>query len=204
MADPPEDIVRALERAGAAAEAAVAMVERYPEEYRVPILESLLWAAGGAGSATRKLAITRDSSDSAEAVVEDGGENPADGLAAAAAAASVDPAHLERVVHLGDDGSLKLLIRVDGRSKAARATRAAVMYCYIKEHCFDQRDVGIEELRRVCEEQKAYDAPNFARSLRDSPWLFVIGNPRSKTRMYRLSSAGEEQAKTILQELLDA
>lgn len=203
MAELPKDIVQTLERAGAVAEAAVGIVDRYPEEYRVPILVWLLRAASGSGSATRKLAVTDDPRGRADTVLENEGENPADRLAAAAATAGVDPAHLERVVHLGDDGSLRLLLRVEGRSKAARATQAAVMYCYIKEYCFGQRDVETEELRRLCEEQKAYDVANFARTLAESPWLYVIGEPRSKKKKYRLSPQGEETAKTILQELLD-
>ena len=77
------------------------------------------------------------------------------------------------------------------------------MYCYIKEYCFGQRDVETEELRRLCEEQKAYDVANFARTLGESPWLYVIGEPRSRKKKYRLSPQGEETAKTILQEVLD-
>ena len=97
---------------------------------------------------------------------------------------------------------MRLLLRVEGASKAERTTRAAVIYCFIKEHGFGQPDVETEELRRLCKEQQAYDSANFARTLQKSPWLLVIGEPRSKKKKYRLSSQGEETAKTILQELL--
>ena len=203
MADLPKDVVQALERAGAAAEAAVAMVDRYPEEYRVPILVSLLRAASGSEWATRTPAIASDSGGSLDMLVRDEGEFPADGLGAAAAYAGVDQADLERIVHVGDDGFLRLLLRVEGGSKAERTTRAAVIYCFIKEHGFGQQDVETEELRRLCKEQQAFDTANFARSLRKSPWLLVIGEPRSKKKKYRLSAEGEKKAKTILQKLLD-
>ena len=201
MADLPKDVVQALEHAGAAAEAAVVMADRFPDKYRVPILESLLRAAGRSRSATRKLPATRAPGGSADMVLEDE-ENPADGLAAAAAAGGVDATRLERIVHLRDDGSLRLLLRVEGASKAERTTRAAVIYCFIREHGFGQQDVETEELRRLCKEQQAYDSANFARTLQKSPWLLVIGKPRSKKKKYRLSSQGEETAKTLLRELL--
>ena len=98
---------------------------------------------------------------------------------------------------------MSLLLRVDGRSKADRAIRATVVYCYIMERGFGQRDVDSEELRRLCKEQKAFDPANFARTLRESSWLFVVGEPRRKKWKCRLSVEGEEQAKNILQELLD-
>ena len=200
MADLPKDVVQALEQAGADAEAAVVMVGRFPEEYRVPILESLLRAAGRSRSVARKLPATR-APGSADMVLEDE-ENPANGLAAAAAAGGVDATDLERIVHLGDGGSLRLLLRVEGASKAERTTRAALIYCFIREHGFGQQDVETEELRRLCKEQQAYDSGNFARTLQKSPWLLVIGEPRSKKKKYRLSPQGEETAKTILKELL--
>lgn len=204
MAELPKDVVQALERAGAVAEAAVAMVDRYPEEYRVPILVSLLRAAGGSGWATRQLSASRDPRGSADMVLGDDGEKPAEGLRAAASAAGVDPADLERIVHLADDGSLKLLLRVKGASNAERTTRAAAIYCFIREHGFGQQDVDTEELRQLSKEQQGYDPGNFARNLLRSPWLLVIGAPRSKKKKYRLSPQGEEAAKTILRELLDA
>lgn len=204
MVDLPKDVVQELERAGAVAEAAVAMVDRYPEEYRVPILVSLLQAAGASGRATRQRPVSGDPRGSADRVLGDEGAKPTDGLRAAASAAGVDPVDLERIVHLGDGGALRLLLGVGGASKAERTTRAAVVYCFIREHGFGQQDVGIEELRRLCKEQQAYDPANFARSLQKSPWLLVIGEPRSKKKKYRLSPQGEETAKTILQELLDA
>ena len=198
MADLTHDVVQILERAGAVADAAVAMLDRYPEEYRVPILESLLVAGNGGGWALRPPSPTTDSSEDADTIVAEKGGS----LAAAAAVAGVDQDDLERIVHLGDEGFVKLLLQVDGRSVAERANRAAAIYCFIKEHGFGERDVEIEELRRVCIEQKAYNAPNFARNLQKSPWLLVIGEPRSRHKEYRLSAEGEHEAKTTLQELL--
>ena len=136
-------------------------------------------------------------------VLRDEGEYPADGLGAGAAYAGVDRADLERIVHVGDDGSLSLPLPVEGASKAERTTRAAVIYCFIREHGFGQLDVETEELRRLCKEQHAYDPANFARNLQKSPWLLVIGEPRSKKKKYRLSAQGGKTAKIILQELLD-
>ena len=89
MADLPKEIVEALERAGAAAEVAVAMVDRYPEEYRVPILVSLLRAASGWNPGARKPAVAGDPDGGADMVVQDYGESPVGGLRAAAAAADV-------------------------------------------------------------------------------------------------------------------
>ena len=124
------------------------------------------------------------------------------GLGTVAVVAGVDQADLERIVHVEDDGFLKLLLRVDGRSQAERGNRAAAIYCFIKEHGFGERDIGTEELRRLCIEQQAYNAPNFTRNLQKSPWLLVIGEPRSRNKKYRLSPQGEEAAKTVLRELL--
>ena len=178
------------------------MLPRYPEEYRVPILVSLLAAASGAGSAMHLPAAARDSGSDAEGIAPEEGKRRPMGLGGVADVASIDQADLERIVHLGDDGFVKLLLRVEGRSLAERAKRAAVIYCFIKEHGFDERDVGIEELRRLCVEQQAYDPANFARSLQDTPWLLAIGEPRSRSKKFRLSLQGNEQAKIILRQLL--
>ncbi|MYC99590.1 MAG: hypothetical protein F4X13_10040 [Gammaproteobacteria bacterium] len=200
MVDLPHDATQKLERAGRVVDAAVAMLDRYPEEYRVTILESLLAVASGAGWATRPPSpITSATGRTDTIAAEKGGS-----LAEAAAVAGVDQADLERIVHLGDDGFVKLLLQVHGRSVAERANRAAAIYCFIKEHGFGERDVEIEELRRVCVEQKAYNAPNFARNLQTSPWLLVIGEPRSRHKEYRLSAEGEQEAKASLRELLGA
>ena len=202
MADLPNDVVQALERAGAVADAAVAMLDRYPEEYRAPILVSLLAAASGGGSAMRTPAVAPSSGGTADTIVPEEREYHPEGLGAVAAVAGVDQADLERIVHISDDGFVKLLLHVDGRSVAGRAKRAAVIYCFIREHGFGERDVGVEEMRRLCVEQQAYDAPNFAQCLQKSPWLLVIGEPRSRHKKYRLSAQGEEAAKIILRELL--
>ena len=178
------------------------MLDRYPEEYRVPILVSLLAAASSGGSAMRTPSVTHDSSSDADSIVPREGEYRPEALGAVAAVAGVDQADLERIVHFGDDGFVKLLLRVDGRSVAERANRAAAIYCFIKEHGFGERDVETEELRRLCVEQQAYNAPNFARYLKDCPWLLVIGEPRSRHKKYRLSTQGEEAAKILLRELL--
>ena len=202
MTDLPNDVVRALKRAGAVADAAVAMINRYPEEYRVPILESLLTAASGHQPAMRTQSTPPDPGSYFEVVDQEDNESQAEPLGLAAAAADVHQVDLERVFHVGDDGFLKLLLRVDGRSMAERANRAAAIYCFVKEHGFDERDVGIEELRRLCVEQQAFDPPNFARNLQKSRWLLVIGEPRSRKKRYRLSPQGEESAKTALRDLL--
>ena len=126
-----------------------------------------------------------------------------DGLGVAAAAAGVDEADLKRIVQLTDEGFVRLLPRVNGHSMAERANRAVVVYCFIKEHGFEEWDVGIEELRRLCVEQEAYNPPNFTRNFKTSPWLLEIGDRGSRKRKYRLSAQGKEAAKVILRELLE-
>ena len=202
MADLPEHIIQALERARAVADAAVAMLDHYPQEYRASILESLLAAASGGVSAMVAPTVLPDSSSVVDGVALGHGERHPEPLGAVAAVAGVDQADLERIVDLADDGFVKLLLHVDGRSVAERANRAAAIYCFIKEHGFAERDVGIEELRRLCVEQQAYNAPNFARYLQQSPWLLVIGEPRSRKKKFRLSPRGDEQAKAILRDLV--
>lgn len=203
MDDLHRDVLQALARAGAVADAAVAMLDRYPEEYRVLILESLLEAASTHGPVAPTPLVAPDSGSQIDIVVPAEIDRGPDALGLAAAAAGVHQVDLERVFHVEDDGFLKLLIQVDGRSVAERANRAAAIYCFVKEHGFGERDVGIEELRRFCKEQRAYDAPNFARNLQNSRWLLVIGEPRSKKKLYRLSPQGGEAAKAALQELLE-
>lgn len=202
MPDLHRDVLQAIKRAGAVADVAVAMLDRYPEEYRVLILESLLEAASTHGPAAPTPPVAPDSGSYVDIVPAEIEHGP-DGLGLAAAAAGVRQVDLERIFHVGEDGSLKLLLRVDGRSVAERANRAAAIYCFVKEHGFGERDVGIEELRRLCIEQQAFDAPNFARNLQNSQWVLVIGEPRSRNKLYRLSAQGEEAAKTALQELLE-
>lgn len=203
MAELPDDVIQALEQAGSVAGAAVAMLDRYPEEYRVVILESLLEAATRHRPAAPTQLVAPDSGSHVDILVAAEIEHGPDALGLAAAAAGVHQIDLERVFHVGDDGFLKLLVRVDGRSVAERANRAAAIYCFVKEHGFGERDVGTEELRRLCLEQQAYDPANFARNLQKSRWLLVIGEPRSRKKLYRLSSQGEEAARAALQELLE-
>ena len=202
MTDLPPDVVQALRKAGAVADAAVAMLDHYPEEYRVLILESLLTAASGHGRVMRTPSAAPDAGIYSEVVDQRDNEYQPEALGLAAAAAGVHQVDLERVFHVGDDGCLKLLLQVDGRSVAERANRAAAIYCFVKEHGFAERDVGINELRRLCIEQQAYDPPNFARTFRKSRWLLVIGEPRSRKKRYRLSPQGEDSAKAALQDLL--
>lgn len=202
MTDLPDDIVQGLERAAAVADAAVAILDRYPGEYRAEILAFLLAAADRRGSPARGLSAAPRSGSETDDVPEVKGEDESNALGAVAAAANVDQVDLERVFVLDDDGFAKLLLRIDGRSMADRANRAAAIYCFLKEHGFGQRDIGIEELRRLCIEQQAYNAPNFARNLKKCPWLLVIDEPGSRDKKYRLSAQGEEVAKLILQELL--
>ena len=202
MADLPDHVVQALEEAGVVADAAVKMLDRYPEEYRVPILVSLLNAASTHRPATRTPSVAPDSGSHVDIVVPAEIEYGPDALGLAAAAAGVHQVDLERIIHVGDDGFLKLLLQVGGNSVAERANRAAAIYCFIKEHGFGEQDVGTDELRRLCIEQQAYDAPNFARNFQKSRWLLVIGEPRSRKKQYRLSSQGEEAAKAALRELL--
>ncbi len=203
MADLPNDVVQALEEAVGVADAAVEMLDRYPAVYRVPILVSLLKAASTLRTATRAPSVAPDPGGYYEIVDRDT-ECQLEPLSVVADVAGVDQVDLERIVHLEEDGRFKLLLPVEGRSKAERATRAAALYCFIKQHGFDERDAGTEELRRLCIEQQAYDAPNFTRNLQKSRWLLVIGKPRSRNKKYRLSVHGEEEAKTILRELLGA
>ena len=207
MTEPPNDIVEAVENVCAIADAAVERLDRYPEEYRVPILKSMLLAATGRapmlpiGSAGVHLRGEPGSGGSEE--VDESGAG-LDGLAIAAAAAGVDEADLRRIVQVTEDGFIRLLPRVDGRSTAERANRAVVVYCFIREHGFKQWDVGIEELRRLCIEQQAYNRPNFTRNFRQCPWLHEIGEHRSRDKEYRLSAQGQEAAKAVIRELLEA
>ena len=201
MAELPAKAMQELERIGAIADAAVAMVARYPEEYRVPILVSLLRAARVDEPWTRDDSPRSSPGRGPSEMVDR--ERDADALGAAAVAAGVDQAGLARIVQINEGGSVKLLPRIAGGSMAERANRAAAVYCFIKEYGFGQRDVGVEELRRVCDEQKAYNRPNFTRNLRKCPWLLEIGDHGSRKRKYRLSAQGEEAAKAILRKLIE-
>ena len=202
MADLPDDVVQALDEAGVVADAAVKMLDRYPEVYRVPILVSLLKAVTAHWPAMRTPSVASDSGGHVDVVVPAQIEYEPDALGVAAVAAGVPQVDLERIIHVGDDGFLRLLLRVDGSSMAERANRATAIYCFIKEHGFGEKEVGIDELRRLCIEQQAYNAPNFARNLQNRRWLLVIGEPRSKKKQYRLSPQGEEAAIAALRELL--
>ena len=206
MRELPDHIVQALEDVRDIADAAVALLDRYDQEYRVPILVSMLVAATGGGPTIRTASIGPDpevAGDIAKNEIDEPRRSPPDALGIVAAAANVDQADLRRIVQVTDDGAVKLLPSVAGRSMAERANRAVAVYCFIKEHGFEQLDVGVEELRGLCIEQGAYNSPNFTRNLRKCPWLLEIGDRGSRDKQYRLSPQGEESAKVVLRELLE-
>ena len=173
MAEFPDDIAQALEGVRDIADSAVAMLDRYPEEYRVPILISMLVAATGRGSAMPTASVGPHPGGEAGSIAQNEvGEASGpqlDGLGVAAAAAGVDEADLKRIVQLTDEGFVRLLPRVNGHSMAERANRAVVVYCFIKEHGFEEWDVGIEELRRLCVEQGGVQPPKLHPKLQDEP-----------------------------------
>lgn len=187
---PWEDVVRA----------AIEFAERFDGQYRPAIVQALLTSAVPAGPVARADTSQPKGEKSHGLNVTPIAHG---GLAAVAKNLDVDPRDLGRIVDVDEDGTVRILARIDGNGKSVRANRYAAVYCYLKEKALGQLDTGIEELRDLCENHGCYDRPNFQRNFRNNDYVLEIGNRGTRIgKRYRLSPQGEAEARRILQELL--
>ena len=63
-------------------------------------------------------------------------------------------------------------------------------------------DTQMDHIRKVVEQYRKYDKPNFAKALQTSPDLVVLGKPRSSQRTVRLRGSGVHSAREFAQRLV--
>lgn len=177
-------------------EAAVELAEEFPPEYRGAIITGILQTQRLEGPRLKK-ATSRSG-----AARERGGDESPLARVADAVAAPLDV--LQRLFVIDDDGEVQIRGRIDGRSIAERQNRYSAVYAFVREKALGEVDTDLERLRRLCERQACYNAPNFTRNFRTKGFLREYGAKGTSQKRYRLSSKGEAVAEQLIRELAGA
>lgn len=205
-----------LEELTPAIEAARVFAERWDEGYRKDIFRVALERLIGPSIGTRIFAAGRRdrfgtadvSRTTAGAPARSGATATAGGRLGAyqklARALNLDSDSVERLVEIGEDGKLHILVRMDGKAKKDLQTKYSLAYLYVKEVGLGERMVGVEELRSLCVEHACYDVANFTGNFGKDVRAGLIrqqGEKGVRNRKFLLSKKGLDEAATLLGEL---
>jgi len=104
-------------------------------------------------------------------------------------------------VHIGDNGQISILGRIEGRTKKELQTKYTLVYLYVKEMALGTRMVDVEELRKLCIDQGCYDAGNFTGNYKKDVSAGLIredGTKGARTRRYILGQKGVAEGGALL------
>jgi hypothetical protein len=204
-------------------EGALKFAERWPEIYRPAIfrlgLDRLIEYAStkpaavsssyaGRGSSSRGLGNTQTVMTRISGATA-GHEPPVAPLMAGqklARALNVEIDAIQRAVRTGENGSIAILGRLDGKSTKELQTRYSLVFLYVKEMALGNRMVDIDELRALCVEHGCYDQGNFTTNYKKDVMAGLLredGAKGSRTRRYMLSRRGVDEAASLLRAMAE-
>jgi hypothetical protein len=189
-------------------ERAVNFSERWPETYRLDVFRVALEFLRGttkSDSAVNPAGTLEPSRHAIVPVTHDSPEvgTPTTPIGKLALSLGVPAASLSRVVDIGDDGSIRILGRVEGRSIREKQGRLSAIYCFVHEQTSAEMYADVETLRALCIAHGAYDSANFTANFRRDQLLREV-NDRPDGRRYVASKQALALAAELLKGMIDA